>query len=161
VTHSTRFVLYFGILRRRPGRAYLPPMSLANVADEVTEASAEESANLRRHFGRCDLVFFLICTIVGLDTIGSVAKNGAQGFTWLLFLGVLFSAPYALLTAELGSAFPAEGGPYVWTRLAFGRFIAEVNSVIYWAANPIWLGGSLTITAIAQAPARSARRCRR
>jgi amino acid transporter len=124
-------------------------MSLATVSDEVTEASAEESAKLRRHFGRFDVLFFLICTIVGLDTIGSVAKNGAQGFTWLVFLGILFFAPYALLTAELGSAFPAEGGPYVWTRLAFGRFVAAVNSVIYWAANPIWLGGSLTITAVA------------
>jgi amino acid transporter len=124
-------------------------MSIAPLADEViTEASAEESSKLRRHFGRFDVLFFLICTIVGLDTIGSVAGNGAQGFTWLVFLGVLFFAPYALLTAELGSAFPAEGGPYVWTRLAFGRFVAAVNSVIYWAANPIWLGGSLTITAI-------------
>jgi glutamate:GABA antiporter len=117
-------------------------------ADLVTEATAHESAKLRRHFGRFDVLFFLICTIVGLDTIGSVATNGAQGFTWLLFLGIFFFAPYALLTAELGSAFPAEGGPYVWTRLAFGRFSAAVNSVIYWAANPIWLGGSLTITAV-------------
>jgi amino acid transporter len=117
-------------------------------ADLITEATAQESAKLRRHFGRFDVLFFLICTIVGLDTIGSVATNGAQGFTWLLLLGILFFAPYALLTAELGSTFPAEGGPYVWTRLAFGRFSAAVNSVIYWAANPIWLGGSLTITAV-------------
>jgi amino acid transporter len=32
--------------------------------------------------------------------------------------------------------------------MAFGRFAAAVNAVIYWAANPIWLGGSLTITAV-------------
>lgn len=47
--------------------------------------------------------------------------------------------------AELGSAFPQEGGPYVWTRLAFGRPPAAVNSVIYWISNPIWVSGSLTI----------------
>jgi amino acid transporter len=122
--------------------------TIPGAADLITEASAEESAKLRRHFGRFDVFFFLVCTIVGLDTIGSVASNGAQGFTWLIFLSVLFFAPYALLTAELGSAFPAEGGPYVWTRMAFGRFAAAVNAVIYWAANPIWLGGSLTITAV-------------
>jgi len=121
---------------------------LSASVDVVTEATAEESAKLRRHFGRFDVLFFLICTLVGLDTIGSVASHGAQGFTWLIFLGLLFFAPYALLTSELGSAFPAEGGPYVWTRMAFGRFVAAVNSVIYWAANPIWLGGTLTITAI-------------
>ncbi len=116
--------------------------------DVVPEAATVESAKLRRHFGRFDVFFFLVCTLVGLDTIGSVASNGAQGFTWLLFLGVVFFAPYALLTAELGTTFPAEGGPYVWTRLALGRFLAAINAVVYWASNPIWLGGSLTITAL-------------
>ena len=51
--------------------------------------------------------------------------------------------------AELGSAFPQEGGPYVWTRLAFGRPLAAVNAVIYWISNPIWVGGSLTIVSFA------------
>src|SRR5271167_3235360 len=96
----------------------------------VTAAAAEESAKLRRHFGRFDVFFFLVCTIVGLDTIGQVAAQGAQGFTWLIFLAVFFFLPYAMLTSELGTAFPAEGGPYVWTRLAFGRGVGAVNSVI-------------------------------
>jgi amino acid transporter len=95
------------------------------------------------------MLFFLICTVVTLDTIGAVASNGAQGFTWLLFLAVFFFLPYALSIAELGSAFPQEGGPYVWTRLAFGRPLAAVNSVIYWVSNPIWVGGSLTIVSLA------------
>jgi amino acid transporter len=49
--------------------------------------------------------------VVRIDTIGAVASNGAQGFTWLIFLGVLFFLPYALSVAELGSAFPQEGDP--------------------------------------------------
>jgi amino acid transporter len=122
--------------------------SISHPLDVVPEAAAEESAKLQRHFGRFDVFFFLICTLVGLDTIGSVASNGAEGFTWLILLGILFFAPYALLTSELGTTFPAEGGPYVWTRMALGRFWAAINAVIYWAANPIWLGGSLTITAV-------------
>jgi amino acid transporter len=95
------------------------------------------------------MLFFLICTLVGLDTLGAVADNGAQAFTWLAVLGVLFFIPYALLTAELGSSFPEEGGPYVWVKLAFGRFTASIGAVLYWLSNPIWLGGSLTITAVA------------
>jgi glutamate:GABA antiporter len=87
--------------------------------------------------------------VVTLDTVGAVAANGAQGFTWLIFLGIFFLLPYALSIAELGSAFPQEGGPYVWTRLAFGRPLAAVNSVIYWVSNPIWVGGSLTIVSLA------------
>jgi hypothetical protein len=56
--------------------------------EHTTSAALEEKAKLQRHFGRFDMFFFLICTLVGLDTIGAVASNGAQGFTWLMFLGL-------------------------------------------------------------------------
>jgi glutamate:GABA antiporter len=44
----------------------------------------------------------LAYTLVGADTLGAVANNGPEGFTWLIFLAVFFVVPYALLTAELG-----------------------------------------------------------
>jgi glutamate:GABA antiporter len=116
---------------------------------ETTASALREKRKLQRHFRRFDMFFYLICTIVTLDTIGAVAANGAQGFTWLIFLGIFFFLPYGLSIAELGSAFPQEGGPYVWSRLAFGRPVAAVNSVIYWISNPIWVGGSLTIVSFA------------
>jgi amino acid transporter len=116
---------------------------------ETTASAVQEKLKLRRHFRRFDIFFYLICTVVTIDTIGAVASNGAQGFTWLIFLGIFFFLPYALSIAELGSAFPQEGGPYVWTRLAFGRPLAAVNSVIYWISNPLWVGGSLTIVSFA------------
>ena len=115
----------------------------------TTQAALKEKSKLQKHFGRLDILFFLVCTLVGLDTIGSVASHGAQGFTWLIFLGAFFFVPYALVIAELGTAFPDEGGPYIWSRLAFGRFVACINTVIYWVANPIWVGGLLAITALA------------
>ena len=116
---------------------------------ETTASALREKSKLQRHFRRFDMFFYLICTVVTIDTIGAVASNGAQGFTWLIFLGIFFFLPYALSVAELGSAFPQEGGPYVWTRLAFGRPLAAINSVIYWISNPIWIGGSLTIVSFA------------
>ncbi len=122
------------------------PVDLIEV---TTEAAVEEKAKLRKHFGRFDIFFFLICTIVGLDTLGAVSSYGAQAFIWLVFLGLFFFLPYAALTAELGAAFPEEGGPYVWTKLAMGRFVGSMNAVMYWLSNPIWLGGALTITAYA------------
>jgi glutamate:GABA antiporter len=125
-------------------------MSVSEGAVEHTTAAAvEEKKKLQKHFGRFDMFFFLVCTLVGLDTIGTVANKGAQGFTWLIFLVPVFFIPYAFLTSELGSTFTEEGGPYVWTKLALGRFVGGVNAIIYWLSNPIWLGGSLTITAVA------------
>ena len=119
-----------------------------DLIDVTTKASLEEKAKLQKHFGRTDIFLFLICTLVGVDTIGSAAAKGAEGFTWLIFLGIFFFLPYALLTAELGSAFTEEGGSYIWTRLAFGRKVASVNAVIYWISNPIWVGGSLAILSL-------------
>ena len=125
-------------------------MSAADATvSRTTSAAVEEKAKLQKHFGRFDMFFFLVCTLVGLDTIGSVASHGAQGFTWLIFLVPVFFIPYALLTSELGSTFTEEGGPYIWTKLALGRFVGGVNALIYWISNPIWLGGSLCITAVA------------
>jgi amino acid transporter len=117
--------------------------------DTTTAMALEEKAKLQKHFTRFDIYFFLICTIVGVDTLGLVAAEGAQGFTWLIFLAIFFFVPYALLTAELGSAFPEEGGAYVWTRLAFGRLVAAVNAIFYWFSNPIWIGATLALLTIA------------
>jgi len=119
-----------------------------DLLDVTTTDALQEKKKLRKHFARFDILFFLICTLVGVDTLGAVASNGPEAFTWLIFLAILFFVPYALLTAELGSAFPEEGGPYIWTRLAFGRRVAAVNSLIYWISNPIWVGGTLGITAL-------------
>ena len=121
----------------------------ADLPYTATQAEVEEKAKLQRHFGRFDILFFLICTIVGVDTIGSVANQGPEAFTWILVTAVVFFVPSALLFAELGTAFPEEGGPYVWTRLAFGHLAGAVNNVLYWITNPVWLGGTLATLAAA------------
>src|SRR3954468_2519471 len=116
---------------------------MSETLERVTVAASVESQKLQRHFGRFDILFFLICTIVGVDTIASVASSGGQAFTWMIVLALIFFIPQGLLFAELGSAFPQEGGPYYWTRLAFGHLVGAVNNFLYWIANPIWIGGTL------------------
>jgi len=122
-----------------------PPVS---VLPGLGGSWAVERGRLRRDFHRFDVVFFLVCTLVGLDTIGSVAAHGPEGLTWMVVLDVVFFLPYGLLVAELGAGFPVEGGPYVWTKLAFGRLVAGVNQFLYWFSNPLWIGGTLCIIAI-------------
>jgi glutamate:GABA antiporter len=123
------------------------PALPADLIDVTTSAAIEEKKKLQKNFKRFDILFFLICTLVGLDTIGTVAAHGPEGFTWMIILGLVFFIPYALLTAELGAGFPEEGGPFIWTRLAFGRPVAAINALLYWVSNPIWVGGSLGILA--------------
>jgi amino acid transporter len=121
---------------------------MADTLDTVTVAASIESQKLQRHFGRFDILFFLICTIVGVDTIANVAQGGGEAFTWMMVFAVIFFVPQALLFSELGAAFPQEGGPYLWTRLAFGHLAGAINNFLYWITNPVWIGGSLTISCI-------------
>ena len=121
---------------------------MAELLDTMTVAASAERQKLQRHFGRFDILFFLICTIVGVDTIATVAEGGGESFTWLLVYAIVFFVPQALLFAELGTAFPQEGGPYMWTRLAFGHLAGAVNNLLYWVTNPVWIGGSLAISCI-------------
>ena len=117
-----------------------------------TAAVAElvaEKRKLKKSLFRFDMIFFTVCAIVALDTIGQSSSYGAQAVFWLIVSGATFLIPYGLLTAELGAAFPTEGATYDWVRLAYGHFAGAVVSVLYWLSNPIWLGGTLTATAIA------------
>ncbi len=120
----------------------------ATLHDE-TKLALREKSKLRVLIGRMDALVMMLCALVGLDTVGAVSSDGAQAITWLLFMAIFFFVPYALLCSELGTTFPEEGGPYVWVKLAFGRLPAGITTLLYWITNPIWLGGTLTITAIA------------
>jgi glutamate:GABA antiporter len=117
------------------------------LVEETTQLAVEEKSKLVKSLRRLDMVGFTVCALVGLDTLGTVASNGAQGFTWLILLALVFVLPYALIMAEVGSAFTQEGGPYEWTKLAFGRFQGAIAAVLYWVTNPLWVGGSLAFIA--------------
>ena len=110
--------------------------------------AATEKAKLQKHFGRADIFFFLVCTLVGVDGLGTLATQGGAGFTWLILSVVLFAVPSAFILSELGAAYTEEGGPYVWVRLAFGHLAGAVNNFFYWVTNPVWMGGTLVGTAI-------------
>jgi amino acid transporter len=136
---------------RFPPRVQEPHVAQADALPTSldTAAAAAEKAKLRKVLGRLDLVLFTACAILGFDTVAASAEAGAQAITWLLISLVIFLVPYGMLTAELGSAFAVEGGPYEWARLAFGRCAGSVTAILYWLSNPTWIGGTLTAATIA------------
>ncbi len=119
-----------------------------SVREVSTSATLEEKKKLKKEFKVFDMIFITIAAIIGLDTIGAVAQNGGQALTWLLVSAVVFFLPYGLLMAELGTTFPQEGGVYEWCKMAGGRYFAAIASMLYWISNPLWIGGTLAITAI-------------
>src|SRR5258706_1570191 len=66
----------------------------AGPAERTTSLAVQEKAKLFKSLRRLDMLLFLVCAIVGLDTLGQVSSYGAQTFTWVIVLAVLFLFPY-------------------------------------------------------------------
>ena len=124
-------------------------MASTSIREVTTQATLEEKKKLRKEFNFLDMVFYTVAALIGLDTIGAFAANGGQALTWLIISAITFLLPYGLLTAELGSTFTQEGGVYEWCKLAGGRIFAAFAAMLYWISNPLWVGGTLAVGAIA------------
>ena len=122
----------------------------ANALDLTGDYLAEKS-KLRKSFGRKEVLFFSICSVIGLDTIGVVAAAGPEAISWMAVLAIVFLIPASMVIAELSAAFTAQGGPYLWVRLAFGHLTGSIAAVISWLKSPIWFGGILAFVAVATA----------
>jgi amino acid transporter len=86
-----------------------------------------------------DMTLFSICAIIVLDTLGASASIGAPTISWYIITLVLFFIPYGLITAELGSTYPEQGGIYVWVRRAFGERWAARTTWYYWINVALWM----------------------
>ncbi|WP_420037197.1 APC family permease [Streptomyces sp. cg28] len=120
------------------------------MSPELTSTASrapEAPTSLHRSLRRFDITAMAIAAVISFDTVGQIATGGGEAATWTAALALFFLVPYALLFAETGAAFPQEGGPYVWVKLALGRPAAALTTLFYWVTNPIWLGGSLVFLA--------------
>lgn len=50
-----------------------------------------------------------------------------------------FFIPYGLISAELGTQYPSEGGMYTWVKKAFGEKWAGRVAWFYWVNYPLWV----------------------
>lgn len=80
-------------------------------------------------------VFLLPATLAGYGPISLVAFG----------LTAIGSVLLALVFARLGRAYPKTGGPYAYSRRAFGEFVGFQQAWGYWIA--IWVGNAAIATA--------------
>jgi glutamate:GABA antiporter len=92
-----------------------------------------------RVLGRVDLLLFSVCAILTIDSLASAASMGVTWFTWWVITMVVFFVPYGLVTAELGAAWPGEGGVYVWVREGLGPRWGSMCAWLYWINNAYWI----------------------
>ena len=86
-----------------------------------------------------DMTLFTVCAILVIDTLAPSAAIGASSISWWLITLVLFFIPYGLITAELGTTYPEQGGLYIWVKKAFGEKWAARTTWLYWINVALWM----------------------
>jgi glutamate:GABA antiporter len=88
---------------------------------------------------KLDMTLFTVCAILVIDTLAASASIGSSSIAWWIITLILFFIPYGLITAELGSTYPEEGGLYIWIRRAFGEKWAARSTWFYWINVALWM----------------------
>jgi amino acid transporter len=100
------------------------------------------AAVLRRALGKWDLSAIGINQVIGGAVFAMPATVAAYSGRWSPVLVVVVGAGSLLIAAtfaEVGSRFDATGGPYLYARAAFGRFIAfEVGWMLWFTRVASW-----------------------
>src|SRR6184192_2201819 len=100
-----------------------------------TSTAAPDGPSLRRELGRWDLTAIGVNQVIGGAVFALPATLAALAGAWspLLVVAVGFASLLIAVTfAEVGSRFDATGGPYLYTRAAFGRFAAFEVGWMQW-----------------------------
>lgn len=66
-----------------------------------------------------DVVLSVICVVFVAEAAAPVASIGNSQYFWWLFMILAFLLPYGLISSELGTAFPGDGGLYDWIHTAW------------------------------------------
>jgi len=98
-----------------------------------------QSTGFKKVLHALDMTLFSICAIIVLDTLGASAAIGPSTISWYIITLILFFIPYGLITAELGSTYPEQGGIYIWVRRAFGEKWAARTTWYYWINVALWM----------------------
>ena len=97
------------------------------------------------------LVMITTGIITSLQGAPSMAEFGFGSLFIYLAVAVVFLIPSALISAELATGWPADGGVYVWVREAFGERWGFLAVWQQWSENAIWFPSILQVTVITAA----------
>lgn len=84
-------------------------------------------------------VLATVCIILVGDAVAPTAAIGNSMYIWWAIMLIGFFVPYALISAELGTQYPSEGGMYTWIKKAFGKKWASRVAWFYWVNYPLWI----------------------
>ena len=93
----------------------------------------------KKKFRLVDAILGTVCLTLVCESVMPTAAIGNQQYFWWIFLLIAFCLPYGMITAELGTTYPSEGGMYDWVKRAFGPKWAGRVAWNYWVNFPLWI----------------------
>lgn len=84
------------------------------------------------------LTMITVGSVDSIRNLPTTAIFGSQLIAYFLFGALFFLLPTALVSAELASGLPREGGIYVWVKRAFGLRMGFLAIWLQWIENVIW-----------------------
>ncbi len=85
------------------------------------------------------VALFSLCAVIAVDTLCASAAIGVSSIGWWVVTLIIFIIPYGLITSELSSSYPCEGGIYDWVKRAFGCCWAIRTTWFYWINVGLWM----------------------
>ncbi len=95
--------------------------------------------NKKPKFRLFSAVLATVCIILVGDAVAPTAAIGNSQYFWWIIMLIGFFVPYGLISAELGTQYPSEGGMYTWVKKAFGPKWAGRVAWFYWVNYPLWV----------------------
>ena len=93
----------------------------------------------KKKFRLVDAVLATVCITLVAESVMPTAAIGNSQYFWWIFLLLAFCLPYGMISAELGTTYPSEGGMYDWVKRAFGAKWASRVAWNYWVNFPLWI----------------------
>lgn len=105
----------------------------------AVEAQQQGRGERRRVMGIVDVTLFTVSAMLVVETLTASAAIGTKTIAWWILGIVVFLIPYGLITAELATAYPTQGGIYVWVKQALGPRWAARTTYWYWVNVALWM----------------------
>lgn len=93
------------------------------------------------------LTMITVGSVDSIRNLPATALFGSQLIFFFIFAAIFFLIPSALVSAELASTYPEQGGIYVWVKRAFGKRAGFLAIYLQWIENVIWYPTLLSFVA--------------
>lgn len=93
------------------------------------------------------LTMITVGSVDSIRNLPATALFGSQLVFFFLLGALFFLIPTALVSAELSSGWPKQGGVYIWVKEAFGKKAGFLAIWLQWIENVIWYPTILSFVA--------------